>query len=214
MTAMSWRRHRALARLGAAHLYESERVLPSEHVEQVNDVVREALLSREPRLVTALAPVLARYADHVRLRVIDDRLIEAGLEVPLQWLVENTLEALRSELIAALARPWAQAYRRAAVVLDAYRERVASRTRQIDVLDILDSQIRPRESFDEVRAKRSSLSERWGIVSSLQPVDFATTLRSPRVDHWRVLPRDRRALAVALSPCTPCSRVHLPWDRW
>ncbi|MEQ1737744.1 MAG: hypothetical protein ABL886_15225, partial [Rhodoglobus sp.] len=158
-------------------------VLPSERVEHVNDVVREALLSREPRLVTALAPVLVRNADHVSLHAIDDRLTEAGLAARLPWLVDNTLDALRSELAAPLDRPSAQAYRRATVVLDSYRERVASRADRIDTLDVLDAHVRTKKSVDELRAKRSPISHRWGIVSNLQPADFAVALRSARVDR-------------------------------
>lgn len=57
----------ALARLGAAQLQESAHVLPSEELQEVHDVVREALVLGEPRLVTAVAPVLVAHAERLNL---------------------------------------------------------------------------------------------------------------------------------------------------
>ena len=173
----------ALARLGALELQESDRVLPSERLEQVNDVIREAVLSRAPRLITAIAPVLARNADRVNLHVIDDALLETGLSGRLPWVVDNTIEALTAELTGPLPRSWTQTYRRASVVLDAYRERVAARADRLELLDVLDPNIRSKKSVDEVRAQSSPIARRWRIVSGLQPTDFIAALRGARVDH-------------------------------
>ena len=173
----------ALARLGALELQESDRVLPSERLEQVNDVIREAVLSRAPRLITAIAPVLARNADRVNLHVIDDALLETGLSGRLPWVVDNTIEALTAELTGPLPRSWTQTYRRASVVLDAYRERVAARADRLELLDVLDPNIRSKKSVDEVRAQSSPIARRWGIVTGLQPSDFIAALRGARVDH-------------------------------
>lgn len=173
----------ALARLGALELQESDRALPSERLEQVNDVIREAVLSRAPRLITAIAPVLARNADRVNLHVIDDALLETGLSGRLPWVVDNTIEALTAELTGPLPRSWTQTYRRASVVLDAYRERVAARADRLELLDVLDPNIRSKKSVDEVRAQSSPIARRWRIVSGLQPTDFIAALRGARVDR-------------------------------
>ena len=57
----------ALARLGALHVQESVHVLPSQELQEVHDVVREALLDGSPRIITALAPVLVRNAERLSL---------------------------------------------------------------------------------------------------------------------------------------------------
>lgn len=173
----------ALARLGALHLQESEEVLPSERLSDVNDVVREAIVSGSPRLLTAVAPVLVRNADRVSLRKIDARLTDAGLDSRLSWIVDNTLEALRTELDASLPRPWAQLYRRAEVVLETFQESADARSKRPAGPDLLDAQIRTKKSLDEVRASSSPISRRWGIVTGLRPADFATALKAARVDH-------------------------------
>jgi HTH-type transcriptional regulator/antitoxin HipB len=173
----------SLARLGALHLQESENVLPSERLSDVNDVVREAIVSGSPRLLTAVAPVLVRNADRVSLRRIDARLADAGLDSRLSWLVDNTLDALRSEFDGSLPRPWAQLYRRAEVVLEAFQESAAARSKRASGPDLLDAQIRTKKSLEEVRASSSPISRRWDIVTGLRPADFASALKAARVAH-------------------------------
>jgi transcriptional regulator with XRE-family HTH domain len=173
----------ALARLGALHLQERDDVLPSERLDDVNDVVREAIVAGTPRLVTAVAPVLVRNSDQVNLGKLGSRLADAGLENRLAWIVDNTLEALRTELDSSPPRPWAQRYRRAAVVLEAFQENASSRPKRSVTADILDAQIRTKKSLDEVRSSSSPISRRWGIVSGIAPSDFAAALEAARVDH-------------------------------
>jgi transcriptional regulator with XRE-family HTH domain len=173
----------ALARLGALHLWESEDVLPSERLSNVNDVVREALVSGSPRLLTAVAPVLVRNADTVNLRWIAARLADVGLASRLAWLVDNTLEALRIQLDASLPRRWAQLYRRGEVVLDAFRESVAAQPKAASSLDLLDAEIRTRRSLEEARATGSAISRRWGIVTGVHVGDFVVALKAARVER-------------------------------
>lgn len=173
----------ALARLGALHLQERDDLLPIERLDEVNDVIREAVVNGAPRLVTAIAPVLVRNANQVNPRKLDARLAEAGLETRLGWVVENTMEAVNGELDGSLPRPWAQLYRRAVVVLEMFLESLPARSRKPASADILDSQIRTKKTLDEVRAAASPISRRWGIVTGLKPTDFATALKAARVDH-------------------------------
>jgi transcriptional regulator with XRE-family HTH domain len=166
----------ALVRLGAAHLHEVAEVLPTERLEDVADVVREALLDATPRHLTALAPVLVQNVDRMSLRKLRADLVEAGLDRRLGWLVDNTREALRQELRGPLRRPVAQRYRRADVVLDTFLGFAAPP--EDAALDLLDVTIASPKTRREVAEVSSPISKRWGIVTDLQPKDFVEALRA------------------------------------
>lgn len=169
----------ALVRLGAAHLHEAADVLPTERLEDVADVVREALLTATPRHLTALAPVLVHNIDRVSLRKLRADLAEAGLDRRLGWLVDNTREAVRLELRGPLRRPVALRYRRAEVVLDAFLGFAGLPVdASVAPLDLLDTTIASPKTQREVAAAASSISKRWGIVTDLQLEDFAEALRA------------------------------------
>jgi transcriptional regulator with XRE-family HTH domain len=176
----------ALARLGALHLQENAEVLPSERLEKVGDVLRETLVAAEyPRLITALGPVLVRHVDSINLKKLEAQLAEAGLARRLAWLIDNTLEALRRELQRSPPRRWGQLYRRAEIVLGTFVELLTSDQRlqaghSESTLDLLDTGIRSKKTLEEVRASSSSISRRWGIVTTLQPEDFLEALRGAR----------------------------------
>lgn len=172
----------ALARLGAVHLQENEWVLPSERLEEVHAVVREVLVSPSPRLVTALGPVIARNADQVNLSKVNARLAEIGLERRLGWLADNLKEAVHAQLWRTPPREWANRYRRTEVMLDAFlaRHRAPADVHALSV-DILDAGIRSKKTLDEVAAENSSISQRWGVVTSLQTQDFIDALEAVHV---------------------------------
>jgi hypothetical protein len=171
-----------LARLGALHLQESADVLPSDRIEEVTAAVRETLSEPSPRLIAALAPVLVTNIDHVSLEKLYATLVEAGLGRRLCWLVENTLQAVRSTPTASLDRAWAQRYRRADVVLATFLEFVRGSQPALHdaVLDVLDAEIRSMETRGVVRATSSAISQRWRIVTRLQPDDFVRALEAAR----------------------------------
>jgi transcriptional regulator with XRE-family HTH domain len=174
----------ALARLGAVHLRESADVLPSEHFEEVANVVRETLASQSPRQLTALAPVLVANVDRIHLAQLQLKLAEVGLDRRLGWLVENTVEALRTELPTVPPGPWRQPYRRAELVLGLLRDALAAKVPERgELVDLLDPTIVTKKSIEEVRASSSPISQRWGMVTSLQPQDFVDALRAARADH-------------------------------
>jgi transcriptional regulator with XRE-family HTH domain len=174
----------ALARLGADHLKESEDVLPSERLDSVVDAIREALLLGTPRVLTGLAPVLVRNIDEVNLGSVGSLMVQYGLERRLGWLVENTLEAVRSRIAQSPPRPRTRTYKRAEVVLQLFLDFVISNHhgRLFDYPnappDILDRGIRTNELLADVRAASSQPSRRWGIVTRLQPRDFEDALRA------------------------------------
>ncbi len=171
----------ALARLGAAHLREDHEVLPSERLKEVGDAVRETLVAADiPRLVTALAPVLVANADRINLKQLHVQLDAVGLGRRLPWVVENTLVALQRETPATSA-DWRRLYNRARGVLDTFLALLwAEPPLSPQPLDVLDSTIRSKKTLEHVKAEASAVSRRWGIVTALQPEDFATALRGAR----------------------------------
>lgn len=173
----------ALARLGATHLHESERAGSAVLVE-VHDVVGEALIDGSPRLITALAPVLVHRADSVNLPKLYASLHALGLERRLGWVVENTLlalEALATER-GSDARSWAKQQRRAAVPFRLFIDLVGSGhgASWEGPPDALDPTIRSVRTLEEVTRQASKPSQRWGIVTRLQPEDFVDALRASR----------------------------------
>jgi transcriptional regulator with XRE-family HTH domain len=171
-----------LARLGAPHLQEGADVLPSERIEEVTAVVRETLSEASPRLIAALAPVLVTNIDHVNLTKLLASLVEAGLGRRLCWLVENTLEAVRTVPSTELDRPWALRYRRADVVLETFLDFAWNSQPALpdQAPDVLDAEIRSAKTREAVRASSSAISKRWGIVTRLQPSDFVRALEAAR----------------------------------
>ena len=174
----------ALMRLGAIHLHERSDVLPSERLEEVGDVIREALLGAEsPRHITSLAPVLVRNIDRINLNKLRTQFLEYGLERRLAWLIENTLMAVRHELAGGLPRKEAILYLRAELILSACLENVPfnrSRRNSVEALDILDTQILSEKTLKEVQNSTSTISHRWGIATVLQPGDFIAALQASR----------------------------------
>ncbi|MGH7439510.1 MAG: helix-turn-helix domain-containing protein [Polyangiaceae bacterium] len=171
----------ALARLGATHLHESGDVLPSERLKEVGDAVRETLVAAElPRLVAALAPILVANADRINLKLLHSQLAALGLARRLPWVAENTLVALQVETPAA-SPGWRRRYHRARGVLETFlsllRPELASPP---EPLDVLDSTIRSKKTLQQVQADASAVSRRWGILTALQPDDFARALRGAR----------------------------------
>lgn len=134
-----------------------------------------------PRLVTALAPVLVRQVDGVHPKKLQLRLAEIGAERRFAWLVENTLDAVRRELLESPPRALARVYRRAEVVLGAFLESVTPRTEYAtSAPDVFDADIRSKQTLQEVMASSSPFSRRWGIATSIQPEDFFVALRAAR----------------------------------
>jgi len=166
----------AAARLGAEHLLESERVLPSQRVQDVHDLLREGLVYARPaRLLTALAAVLVARADEVQLHVVEEQLAQLGLQQRLGWLVENTLAALRGLKDSACTPAIASRCRRAEVILSAWLC-VPRPQRPAGAVDVLDAGIRSEKSRALVEQRRSPISARWGILSELTVEDFARAM--------------------------------------
>lgn len=167
-----------LVRFGASHLQENADTVPGEH--DVTDVIREAIATADsPRLTTALAPVLVRNIERINLPKLALQLGEVGLVRRLAWLVENTLQALQMDRPEEPAQR--RLYRRAHLLLETFREFLSQPEDQKAPLDVLDTGIRSKQTRAEVEASSSPISQRWRIVTALQPQDFAEALRRARV---------------------------------
>lgn len=173
----------ALARLGALHVQESEHVLPSEQLEEIHDVVREALLDGSPRLITALAPVLIRNAERLNLGKLYAELERPGRQRRLAWVVESTLAALEQLGRSSGDRRQSRFYSRAELELQFFLQFVKPPPDRAFPEDILDATIRSQRTLDEVKRAASPISRRWGIISSLQPEDFLQALEAARAAH-------------------------------
>jgi transcriptional regulator with XRE-family HTH domain len=89
----------ALSRWGARHLVSDNRVLPSQELEEVENLVQEVLIAGEPpRQVTALAPVLVQNLARLNLNKLWAEFVGYGLERRLAWLLDSTREAINTEL--------------------------------------------------------------------------------------------------------------------
>lgn len=172
----------ALARLGALHLEETDDVLPSERLNDVGEVVREAIIASEfPRLVTGVAPVLVLNIDRINLKKLQRQLAEVGLERRLGWVVENTLEAIRREEPELSPHTWKRLYLRAQLLLESFLGFLPPAPKvETSAPDVLDTWIRSKQTLAEVAASSSPSAKRWGIVTTLQADDFAEALRGAR----------------------------------
>ena len=144
-------------------------------------MLRETLIVGSPRLLTALGPVIVRNVDRINLRGLYTELAAVGLERRMAWLVENVRDAVASLIATALPSAWSKRYRRTLVVLDAFLDFTTSHNAtdfsSTSAPDILDSDIRSKQSLIKVQASSTAASKRWGIVTSLQPLDFGNALK-------------------------------------
>lgn len=172
-----------LARLGGTELRELD-ILPSEIVEDVNEAVREALIEGDSRHLTALAPVIVRNIDRIKLVKIYGDLHWLGFERRLAWLAENVVQALRDEAARA-PRPWKGWIARAGAVLQAFVHFARSSPPSVADAppDYLDASIRSAKTADDVAARASEISKRWNVVTGLEPTDFRKALEAAYVSR-------------------------------
>ncbi|HEY1816752.1 MAG TPA: helix-turn-helix transcriptional regulator [Kofleriaceae bacterium] len=166
----------ALARFGAKNLVESERVVPTERLGKLPEVIRGAIVDGSPRLVTALAPVLAQNADDLSLKQIYAELERIGHERRLAWVVENTQRAL--EQVAEHDPFWRQRLLRVRVKFTTFLEYASKLLNRAEPLDILDATIRSNASLATTRKHLSRTASNWRIATTLGVEDFVEALRA------------------------------------
>lgn len=175
----------ALVRLGAYHLVASDAIVPATLADDVGIIIRDTLLSGDPRLTASLAPVLVVQLEGLILGKIYLDLARVGAERRLAWVLENTRIAIAAELDGRPPRAWAQHARRADAVFESFLGSIRHNEAEAARLppDILDPTIRSGRSLDEVATAASAVSRKWNIVTSLVPADFQHALRGARVGH-------------------------------
>jgi hypothetical protein len=106
------------------------------------------------------------------------QLAELGFERRLPWAIANTLEAIRllyhDGVEATNLHPQT-------APLQLFLEYLNERSTVLGsgaAPDILDVSIRTKKTVEAVQASSSSLSKRWGVVSTLQPTDFVDALEA------------------------------------
>jgi len=189
----------ALARLGALHLAEDARLLPSEQLEEVESVVREVLVAGEPaRQITALAPVLILNVGRLNLTKLWVEFHGYGLERRLGWLLDSTLEAVQRELVVlpGLSRKQGTPLRKAEAALRLFLLRGGPRRIQrapaapvdpakdwtIDV-DVIGPPILSEKTLREIVQGSSDVARRWGVATAIQTEDFVEAVRASGVTN-------------------------------
>ena len=187
----------ALARLGATHLVEDARLLPSEQLKDVENVMKEVLIEGGPaRHITALAPVLIRNIDRLNLAKLGVVFSQLGLGRRFAWLVDSTLDAVK----VALEEPdmvhgdWLSLKKaNGALSLFLKRGGLDSLRRDpwipfdpagewtVDV-DVVGPQIATEKTLLEVIKGSSAIARRWGIATAIQPEDFLEAVRAACAD--------------------------------
>lgn len=170
----------ALTRLGAVHLYENTS-LPSENLEQANQVIREVLADgRNPRHITALAPVIVAQIRQISLSKLWSELASLGLERRLGWTLENTSEALKL-VSKPLDSTVSERHRQAETVLDRFLANISAATSAAyDVLvpDIVGVAAPSERTISSLEKKASQTSTKWRILSPIKVQDFVEALEA------------------------------------
>lgn len=170
--------HQALARLGASHLLVTDTALPSERLAAVADGIREALTLAEPRLLTALAPVIVVNIDKTNFAQLYQALRPLGLEHRLGWVIDNVHAALGHQPPLRAART--PNGRRARVVLARFLATAAHPPDTVP-LDLVDGTIRTDKTIAVMTNQMSNECRRWRVLSSLTAEDFAGALEAADV---------------------------------
>lgn len=175
---------KALARLGATHLVEDPGLLPSEHLDQADAVIREILVEGGPaRSMTALAPVLVSQIYRVNLNKLFAQMKDYGLECRFGWLVENVLLAVQGACEQELPRPFATQLRKAEAVLQNFHGWLLAHIeldRQMTP-DTLGMPILSARTRIELTSEASAPSTRWNILTSIQVGDFTKAILESHV---------------------------------
>jgi transcriptional regulator with XRE-family HTH domain len=174
----------SLARLGAHHLRESDRVLLGPDADDVAKLIGSTLTAGESRLTLALAPVLVSNIDRLSLPSLHLDLSRAGFERRLPWLCQNVALAIEIDAKGDIPRTWQKDAKRTALVIDLFLSALQPpQDSDTTAWDVLDAGIRSKKTADDVRQGASAPSRRWRVLSGLAPEDFARALRDARAAH-------------------------------
>jgi hypothetical protein len=151
-------------------------VVPTERLNELHDVIRDAIVDGSPRLLTALAPVLVANVEKLRLEKIYADLQRVGYERRLAWVVQNTQLGL--EDLSVGSQPWRKRRLVTDVKFMTFLDYAARLARPDAALDVLDKTIRSRNSLATAQKQSSRSARAWRIVTTLEPADFADALKA------------------------------------
>lgn len=184
----------ALARNGASHLMEDSDLLPSEHLDEVETLIREVLVdARNPRQIAALGPVLVKNLGQINLNGLWAKFIDYGLQARLGWTLENTAEAIRTITPSLKPQSAAIPLRKAETTITNFLSRKGANLvtnpaggPHAEDLDIIDGKALSLKTIHAIWDEASEVSRHWGIVSALKPEDFAEAIRASTVNiTWK-----------------------------
>lgn len=170
----------ALARLGAKHLFEAPNVLVPEKWNHPDQVIFDTLFQfREPRFISALAPVIVRNIDIINFEKIYIQLQELNRFRRLFWLIESTLSGISQRLDNFPTKAYRSSYRRALLQLVATDSLIKHRHGEIDYNreDFLDLNILSEKSVKIIEAERDDLAKKWNILTRITLQDFVNALK-------------------------------------
>jgi len=172
----------ALIRFGADHLREITGLGPSQRFESVNEVIAQILAtSPSSRLITALAPVLAKNFEKINFNWIGEKLHRQRLENRLGWLIDATCQALEERLgTPPISRDREFLYKRALQLLERKRKIPdfygLPPSPSLAVEDELDSDLTSLKTLESVKKKRDEAARKWGIITRITLDDFYRAL--------------------------------------
>lgn len=177
----------ALARYGAGHLFENNKVVPTKEYENLHELITQVLVSADsPRQITGIAPVLVNNHQGVSLSLLKRKFSELGYRNRLNWLLENILGALRTVTKDELSR-WRRvrnnkAEQKLALYLEHQTpEKVGGQDGENRTTeDILDQDVGSKRTLRNLKEERSESSDKWGILTTIQEEDFVQALRAAR----------------------------------
>ncbi len=169
----------ALARHGARQLLDDGTLIPSSLTEPL-DIVWTVLRAPESaRHLAALAPVLVENIDRIAMSELVARATTAARQARLGWLLESVHSVLvETRPVTAKDR---RRVRRAQLVLSTLLESgVLKPPAETVPLDLLDPDIRTRQTAEQVFSTASPEARRWRIVTRIRTEDFSQALEAAR----------------------------------
>lgn len=167
----------ALAYLGARHLRVIEGVSFPERLGFPEDAITETLIAPSSRLITSLAPVIAKHCERINFQRIAEKLRPQNIQNRLWWVVEATYLALTERLKEPyLPKTLHRDYQKALLLLE--RKKLdASAVQEGLKEDEFDTGLISEKTVDLVKKNRDKPAKRWGIITRIKKEDFLQALK-------------------------------------
>jgi transcriptional regulator with XRE-family HTH domain len=171
----------ALVNLGASHLRTVPGVAIPERLESPETAIVETLIEGSSRLITALAPVIARQCEKINLQRIAQQLrtYAFGAQYRIWWVVDGTYQALGGRLNEPyLPSDLHRLYQKAFLLLERKKLDVGHVQEQLtDQEDELDQNLISERTIQLVKQNRDKLAHHWHIVTRIKKSGFEQALK-------------------------------------